>query len=205
MVQRSNAIWAFGDNSYKLPVRLCSHLMSMSMDALWILTVWFHWRSSLLQAPNSGRKTHKHAWTRYTLLQSIMFTKTPSNGHSIISSILCNTLLVQNCGDNRHIFAPGVYVAIKLTQLFIQCKRLRKTLCLLTILIGTQKVIDKGENYCYWMLNSNQEFNRPPPKRWKVSRWHNGSPWRSGKLLMWLARTPLLPHILLVPPGKQGQ
>ena len=24
--------------------------------------------------------------------------------------ILCNTLLVQNCGDNRHILAPGVYV-----------------------------------------------------------------------------------------------
>ena len=49
-----------------------------------------------------------------------MFTKTHSNGQPMSSRILCNTLLVQNCGDNRHILAPGVYVAVKLTQLFTQ-------------------------------------------------------------------------------------
>ena len=35
------------------------------------------------------------------------------------------------------------------------------TLYLLTLLTGTQKVTDEGENFCYRMLSSNQELVQP--------------------------------------------
>ena len=144
-------------------VTWCIYLQ-LSMDVLWILTIWFHWQCSLLQAANSGGKAHKHAWTRCThCYKAYVYQHTLQWAVYDYFRILCNAFLVQNCRGIRHILEPqvSICVAVKLTQLFTQWKRLRMTLYLLTILTGTQKVTDKDENYCYRMLNSYQELVQP--------------------------------------------
>ena len=92
--------------SYTLPVGLQSHLQ-MSMDVLWILTIWCHGQISLLQTANSGGKPTNMHEQGIHCFKAYVYRNTLQWAVYDYFRILCNAFLAQNCGGNRHILIPG--------------------------------------------------------------------------------------------------